>query len=381
MNRDKPFYLSLIGNNSHKVKITPGQGRFTIGVKDLSSGKCDAFVGIDDKINWNVFNDFSVPAGGNWPRVLDYTGDDTSFIQWTTNRVLESMEWKPVNCKLADFSKAKIGTLCITVEKPLTIILGVGVSEVIIYGDVNLVELAECEYLSKITFRIKTAQKKQDNYVLKEFPQLNHITDLSLFTSVVGQAVDCQSLMQFSHLTTLALSGNIINTEALVEYRALECLELRYVSNLDNFPSLYSWPNLNYFIAWNIEANGGKKLKKELDTLQKDKIFQYASISNLKKSDWFISEYGIPFAIWKGQNGKIAVKAYKEALKGLKKIIKEEEAKTILVTMIRVINTLPNIETEEREDTYLACMQLSKMANIPLEESKVEVWFDECRIF
>jgi hypothetical protein len=48
------FYLLLTRNNGHKVKIIAGQGRFTIGAKGLSQDKCAAFVGIDDKINWNV---------------------------------------------------------------------------------------------------------------------------------------------------------------------------------------------------------------------------------------------------------------------------------------------------------------------------------------
>ena len=45
------FTLSLIGKDSHKVNITPGQGRFTIAPKTLGK-KADAYVDADTPIQW-----------------------------------------------------------------------------------------------------------------------------------------------------------------------------------------------------------------------------------------------------------------------------------------------------------------------------------------
>lgn len=85
------FTLSLTGKDSHKVNITPGQGRFTIAPK-TSGEKADAYVDADTPIQWEVFNDFKVPAGGNWPRVMDYVGNDTRFIKWIEQREMESFD-------------------------------------------------------------------------------------------------------------------------------------------------------------------------------------------------------------------------------------------------------------------------------------------------
>ena len=74
--------LSLTGKDSHKVNITPGQGSFSIAPKTFGE-KADAYVDADTPILWDVFNDFKVPAGGNWPRAMDDVGKDTRFIKWT----------------------------------------------------------------------------------------------------------------------------------------------------------------------------------------------------------------------------------------------------------------------------------------------------------
>ena len=118
------FTLSLTGKDSHKVNITPGQERFTIAPK-TSGEKADAYVEADTPIQWEVFNDFKVPAGGNWPRVMDYVGNDTRFIKWTEQREMESFDWRLMAPATVDFSKAKIEYLSVdNNDYPLHIKLG-----------------------------------------------------------------------------------------------------------------------------------------------------------------------------------------------------------------------------------------------------------------
>ena len=67
-----------------------------------------------------------------------------------------------------------------------------------------------------------------------------------------------------------------------------------------------SWSGLNYFIAWNVEQDAGKALKKELAALAKTREFSYAAVAQLRKKAWFESEFNIPFTNWEGKNGKAA---------------------------------------------------------------------------
>lgn len=379
MERDKSFYLSLTKENSHKVKITAGQGRFSIGTKGVTTSKCDALVERGDTINWSVFNEFQVPAGGNWPRVMEYHGDDTSFIQWSATREMEQLDWVPLDCIEADFSTADIGRLVITIDNPIRIILGKGVKAVFFIGNINNLVLENYEYLEALSFSF--ANYTTSPLRLQTFKTTTHIKDISIYTKVKGQPFDCNSLSQFTNLTAISLSGNVCNLGELKQFEDLESLELRYMPNLEGIPTLASWSKLNYFIGWNIEEKGGKELKKQLTVLEKEKSFRYASVSNLKKSEWFITEFGIPFGSWIGKNNKVAVKAYKEALKTIKKAKTKEEIKEAIKILVEIINDLPNIETIEREDTGDAVMQLVSMGTISIDEEEASKWFDEYRDF
>jgi TATA-box binding protein (TBP) (component of TFIID and TFIIIB) len=150
---------------------------------------------------------------------------------------------------------------------------------------------------------------------------------------------------------------------------------------LSTLPALDTWPNLNYFIGWNIEEQTGKVLKKQLATLEKERTFKYASVSNLKKPEWFITEFGIPFGVWPIKNNKVAVKAYKDALKVIKKASSIEDVQEAIKILVEVINDLPNIETTEREDTWEAVMQLVSFSTLEIEEKTAGKWFDQYRDF
>ncbi|MDM1398026.1 hypothetical protein HX049_12675 [Myroides odoratimimus] len=379
MERDKPFYLSLTKENSHKVKITAGQGRFTIGTKGITRSKCDALVEREDVINWDVFNEFQVPAGGNWPRVMEYHGDDTSFIQWSATREMEQLDWVPLDCTEADFSQAAIRRLVVTIDHPIRLILGKGVKDISIRAKVNNLTLENYEHLEALSFSF--ANDIVSPLRLQVLKTTAHIKEINIHTKVNGQPFDCSSLLQFSNLTAVALSGHLCNLDVLSQLKGLERLELRYAPTLEGIPALNSWANLDYFIGWNIEDRIGKQLKKQLTELEKERTFKYASVSNLKKPEWFVTEFSIPFGSWVGKNNKVAVKAYKEVLKVIKKAKTKEEVKESIRVLVEIVNDLPNIETTEREDTWEAIMQLVSFSILVIAEEEANKWFDQYRDF
>ena len=376
------FTLSLTGKDSHKVNITPGQGRFTIAPK-TSGEKADAYVEADTPIQWEVFNDFKVPAGGNWPRVMDYVGNDTRFIKWTEQREMESFDWRLMAPATVDFSKAKIEYLSVdNNDYPLNIKLGNerlrGLS---LQGNPHKITLEMAVPLKSISFALNTEKKDSTPVFLPEFEALKDITTINISTAIGGQPFDCGSLLQFKKLKAVRLYGNMCNMEALGKLD-LSCIEVRYCPDMTGLPPLNTWKDLNYCIFWNVEEERGKLLRKELKELSKTReMNEYASVSNLHPKSWFATEFNIPFASWEGKNGREALKAYKTTLKAIKKAKKEKEVKDLLEALIAVINSLPNIETTEREDTYEAVCQLAEVAPFEIDEEKVQLWFDEARDF
>ena len=376
------FTLSLTGKDSHKVNITPGQGRFTIAPK-TSGEKADAYVDADTPIQWEVFNDFKVPAGGNWPRVMDYVGNDTRFIEWTEQREMESFDWRLMAPATVDFSKAKIEYLSVdNNDYPLDIKLGNkwlrGLS---LQGNPHKITLESVVPLEDISFRISTEKKNNTPVFLPEFEVLKDLTTINISTPVGGQPFDCGSLLQFKKLKTVRFYGNMCNMEALGKLN-LSGIEVRYCPDMTGLPPLSTWADLNYCIFWNVEEVRGKVLRKELKELEKTReLSEYVSVSNLHPKSWFATEFNIPFASWEGKNGREAMKAYKETLKAVKKAKEEKEVRSLLEGLIAVINGLPNIETTEREDTYEAVCQLAEVASFAIEEEKITQWFDQAREF
>lgn len=112
------------------------------------------------------------------------------------------------------------------------------------------------------------------------FAVLAGIERIEIDAPVCGEPFDCESLLQFSALKSVSLNGAVCNLRALSE--------------------------LNYFIAWNVEQDAGKALKKELAALAKTREFGYAAVAQLRKKAWFESEFNIPFTNWEGKNGKAA---------------------------------------------------------------------------
>ncbi|OJJ16317.1 hypothetical protein BKI52_34055 [marine bacterium AO1-C] len=388
MSRDEIMQLSLTSENSHSVKIPLGQGSFSIGEEGMDVKKFDVLVAPDLPINWDCFNSSFTGHGqsnahlfpyGDWPRFFYYWGNNADFIKWSQKRTIEQFTWCPQTTISADFTESNIGRLTIQAETS-KIELQLGTHRYLcMAGNLEQVSIIQKGQVDTVSFVPKVAPKSLDTYQLPLFGALSEIRTLDIKVEPLGQPLDCESLLQFKHLTSLSLSGNLTNLHCLEKFKHLESLAIRYAPNLEELPTLKSWSNLTSFIGWNIEESKGKLLRSELKQLGKERTLEYSSVSQLRKSIWFTTEYGIPFDAWTGKNAKIALKTYKATLKKLKKIKTEQEVKDILIEFAKVFNELPQIETTEREDIGEAMNQLRQIPAIEIDAQKVNRWFDEVR--
>ncbi|MGJ1391001.1 hypothetical protein ACR78F_11525 [Sphingobacterium spiritivorum] len=382
MQKDQPVCISLTAAQSHKITIPAGQGSFSIGTKGISKGKYDTWVEKGEVIQWNCFDEFSTPAGSRWPRFLYYAGNDNGFVEWSDQRPVEDFHWFPYESVSADLTKADIGNFHVhSAGEQVELTLGSKIRRLYLSGNLAQFQIKQSAQIPYLHFSPDTAKKEIVSYKLPVFRNFEQVPHIDVNVPPVGQAFDCKSLLQFTNLKSLSLSGNLTNLHELKELKHLESIELRYVPDLAAMPALTTWPQLTYFIGWNIEEEAGKVLKKELQQLSKESVFTYASVSKLKKKIWFTTEYGILFAGWADKNAKLATKAYKTALKEISKAKTEDEVKASIGKVIRVINTLPDIETTEREDAGLAVDQLIQSSSLSISSEKANQWFNEYRDF
>lgn len=391
MNDNRPTYISLTGEKSHKVNIPIGQGSFSIGTKGLSEGEYDVWVEKDSRINWDAFNEFFTGYGrqhselypyGDWPRFLYYSGNDQGFIDWSSKRPVEDFHWSPQENVFVDLTKANINRMFIHTEKYTSrISIGDKIRDLFLSGNLENINIETCSTIPYLYFSPHCSQKEIAPYQLPVFKALKDVTSVAMDNSPAGQAFDCESLLQFQNITALSLTGNLIHLEVLAELTHLERIGLRYVPDLTNMPKLTSWKNLKSFIGYNIEETKGKVLRAELNKLLKEEELDYSSVSKLRKAIWFTTEYDIPFSDWESKNAKIATKAYKASLKEINKSKTENEVHEAIARFIEVINQLDNIETSEREDAGVAVGQLIESSALGISQKTGQRWFDEIRDF
>lgn len=399
MDRDTPLHISLTATNSHQIRIPAGQGSFSIGRIGMDRKKFDVLVDEDAEIDWNSFNSFYTPHGqqnahlypyGNWPRFFYYWGNDIGFVEWSKKRAIEDFFWQPSRSLCVDLNGAQIHNFSVkSNEEPIKLILDqknventLGLHSLHLSGEIELFEIIMTQEIPHIRIEPNTEKDQTaSTYHLPIIPDFEKIVSLDLIVKPLGPALDCESLLQFPHLKNLNLTGNITNTASLKQLHQLERIGVRYAADLEGFPALGAWENLISFIGWNIDGKTGKRLNAELKQLAKVKQLEYSSVSKLRSLIWFTSEYGIPFENWETKNAKIATKAYKAALKEIIKAKTESEVKLYIDQFIAQINTLPNIETSEREDTGIAVQQLVEASKFDIDQQKVNAWFDEIRDF
>lgn len=390
MDRENPISISLTNTNSHLFKIPLGQGSFSIGSVGMDKKKFDVLVEENLPINWNAFDEFTTPAGGHWPRFFYYWGNDLGFVEWSKTRAIEEFSLHPNTPVTVDLRNSNIRNFSIEATvHPIKLILDSPISDSR-FGLMKLNlsgNLANFEIISNQANPFLSLAPFTDNrktalaYKLPPLKNLETITSLDITMAPLGQPLDCESLLQFPNLKNLNVTGNMIHVDVLSDLLDLERLGIRYAPNLENFPSLNSWKNLKSFIGWNIDEITGKRLNTELKQLAKEKDLDYSSVSKLRSSIWFTTEYGIPFTNWESKNAKIATKAYKTTVKEISKAKTENEVKTAITKLVELINTLPNIETVEREDTATAVNQLVETSKLEITVATANKWFDEVREF
>lgn len=385
----KEIQLSLTKENSHNIILPLGQGSLAIGNIGMDNKLFDVLVDENLPINWDTFNSHFTGSGlskkemypyGDWPRFFYYSGNDLGFIKWTEKRKTENFSWTPQKATTADFTKANIQNLSIQSNNvKIDLKLGKNCRHFSISGDIENIEVQANDGITSVSMHPNVSKNKI--YQLPQFDQLKQITSLSISINPLDQPIDCKSLLQFKNLTSLSLSGNFIHLDCLKNFEKLERLAIRYAPNLENLPKLGSWEKLISFIGWNIEEKKGKLLRTEVKNLAREREMEYSSVSQLRSLIWFTTEYGIPFSAWEGKNAKIAIKNYKTALKELKKVKTEAEARKILIEFTQMFNNLPQIETTEREDIGEAIEQLRQVPAFEIDSKKANKWFDEARAY
>lgn len=376
--------LDLTGPGSHVVSREPGRGSFALGPGDTGVlRKLDAIVPLDAAINWAAFDGLTVPAGYPWPRVFLYHGDDTGFVVWSRARTIEHFSWWPSKADRLDMTGARITEFHVHLAgQPLEIILGGALRRAAFKGDLVLlkVSIAAGAELPAITF-IPAATSATVRKV-PPLPAFAEVTSVDISADVVGTPFDCGSLLQFSGLRRLKLTGNVANLFALAELKELRTLMICLCPDLAGMPDLHTWQHLDSFIGWNIEARGGKVLRGQFNQLKKSgRMADISRIWQLREPIWFATEHGLPFAGWSGKTAQLATRAYKQAAAAVARASCGDEVRSALIAFVEVFNPLPDIGTIEREDVSGAIDRLAALAPDHVTPEMAQGWFDAAREF
>jgi len=256
------FYISLTGENSNEVDIPAGQGSFSIAPKGY--GDADAYVDADTPISWSAFDGMQIPAGGHWPRFFYYAGNDASFAQWSQEREIESFFWAPQKDVSLDLSKAHIRRLSLDCDRfKICVRLGADTRKAEFYGKAENFTIEDAGGLKDVSFCFREDDAEgAEPFKLPVFAALAGIERIEIDAPVCSEPFDCESLLQFSALKSVSLNGAVCNLRVLGAFEGLNSIQIRYCRDLSGPPS--SWSKLDYFIAWNVERDAGKALKKEL---------------------------------------------------------------------------------------------------------------------
>ncbi|WP_068776525.1 hypothetical protein [Paenibacillus sp. FJAT-26967] len=381
------YPIDLTGNRSHTLVIKPGVGSLSIGPPQLGK-KADLHVAPDAQIDWTVFDVFATPAGSPWPRFLHYTGSDAGFLDWAQKRPIEEMTWTPILSAdtLVDASQSHLHGLHIELGpscETLSLKLPKGHYRLSVSGDLSRFS-ATGDMPSSLTLAPRTSRRKNDApLLLPGLGELHQVTSLTLHNAPLGQPISLECLDRFPNLNSLSLWGNFCDLNLLARHAGLTNLELRFIPDLRDLPALETWPLLDRFIAYNVEEIAGKRLRQQMKTRAKTRPWTgHASVSQLRKPEWWTTEFGRPFSAWPKRLAKPANEAYnvaKAALAGARSLADAEAAITAFTVRF---NTLKDIETTEREDLGEAVWQLSQSDHLigqPITEEMAQRWFDAAR--
>jgi len=377
------YLLSLTGAHSHTLTREPGLARLALG-----SGAADLHVDPDDAIDWTAFDPFATPAGSAWPRHLDYRGNDSGFFAWARRRPIENMSWRPVfgDARRVDAAGAGIHSLFLKLDE-LTGSLHLTLPDTFMLSIAGDLERLTTEGSLPTTLAVLPALGRGTDgaVTLPDLGPLAHVQSVILSGKPLARPISLRSLAVFREITTLSLWGSFTDWDALAELSALETLEIRYVPDLEGMPSLDTWPRLESFIAFNIDAGAGKRLRSQMRARAKTRPWEgYTSVVKLREPDWWQTEYGRPFSGWDSRRAKRANAAYDAAVAAIAEAGTVDDVRDAVVAFVEGFNAVPGIETTEREDLGDAVVQFAALdravalgvnADIALE------WFEQTRDF
>lgn len=392
MTKDMQHTLDLTGPASHTLTREPGVGLLRIG--PASQGKqADLHVEAHETPDWHVFDAFSTPAGSPWPRVLQYTGSDSGVFAWACQRPIETLRWTPILTQdtRIDARHSAIQILAVDLSAPgahLHLTLpgqqtGGAHRHLSLKGDLTRLsvdgDLPDSLDLAPTTLARRTAAP----FELPDLDALHQVDTLSLHNGPMAQPVSLKGLERFSHLRSLSLYGHFCDLEHLASHRDLNTLNLRFMPTLDGLPALDHWPQLEHFVAFNVEAEAGKRLRQQLKARSKVRAWAgHAAVSQLRSAAWWQSEFGRSFSAWPKRQATLANQAFDQALAQLAEAQDLTQAETAISTFACRFNAFKNIETGEREDLGEAVWQLSQSEDalrLGVTEAMARHWFDRAR--
>lgn len=384
---DGCYPIDLTGPRSHTLALRPGVGSLSIGPSQLGK-KADLHVAPDARIDWTVFDAFATPAGSPWPRFLHYTGSDAGFLDWAQKRPIEEMTWAPVLSAhtVADASQSILHSMHIELGQSgghLSLMLPKRPFRLNVSGDLSRFS-ATGDMPSSLALAPRTSRRKNDPpFMLPDLGELHQVTSLTLENTPLGQPVSLACLDRFPNLDSLSLWGNFCDMDLLARHARLTNLELRFMPDLEDLPPLDTWPLLDRFIAYNVEETAGKRLRQQMKTRAKIRPWAgHASVSQLRKPEWWTTEFGRPFSAWPKRLAKLANEAYNVAQASLAQARSLADAEAAITAFTVRFNTLKGIETTEREDLGEAVWQLSQSDHLigqPITEEMAGRWFDAAR--
>jgi|GEM_PF-108992 len=391
------YPIDLTAPSSHLLKERVGYP-LTIAPKSLD-GKADFIVEPDECINWHALTvPFVSKVGSLITDRLSYTGNNSGFFDWSRICPIGEMTWFPLiaeNCT-ADASKAKITRLTLAMKYTgahLHLKLPElssenfrhGLSHLELKGDLSRLSFSGNPSVILSLRLCPSTGRRQDSaaHQLPDLGLLHRVINLDLHNEPLAQPISLACLAHFSNLEYLNIYGNFCGFEYLLSLKHLKHLEVRYVPNLEGFPDLANFEQLEQLIIWNAEEAGGKRLRKQFKARAAVNPWQeYSGISSLRKPEWWQKEYGNPFREWRGKLKKIADSAYQTAQMTLQQAITKEAAQMAFRAFTECFNNRNDIETIEREDIGEAVFklaQLPRMAELSVSEEMAQQCFDEVR--
>lgn len=383
--------IDLTGPQSHVLVMEPGVGSVTIG--PASPGrKVDLAVAADDRIDWHVFDPFRTGSDYPWPRFIHYTGGDAGLFDWTRGRSIEEATWVPMLAgdRTIDARDSRIRTLRLCLTEPggrLHLILPDRSASphftLKLEGDLSRLS---CEGVAPKYLTLAPTTRRHDADRPVELPALGvleQVERLTLWNDPLVQLVSLRGLARFAQLRSLTLRGDIADLDRLADHPQLTHLELRDMPDLRGLPPLATWPDLDGFVAIDIDEDVGKRLRRELNARARQRPFiNHARVAKLRKPEWWAHEYGRPFAAWPPRRAKIAHAAFDTAQAAIAAATSLADVEAAITDFAKRFNAMDGIETTEREALSDAVWQLGRadaaMA-LGVDDALALQWFDAAR--